>query len=86
MTASTAALIGIPIAVLTAITTWAHGWGLVIAVVVATVLATLAVLLFLWVFSGRGEAVTAPTCTTYALLVGSRPGCLSAAVIARRRS
>jgi hypothetical protein len=51
------ALIGVPVAVLTAITTWAHGWWLVIAVIVATVLAMLAVLAFLWVFSGRGEVV-----------------------------
>ncbi len=51
------ALIGVPVAVLTAITTWAHGWGLVLAVVVVTVLAKLAVLVFLRVFSGRGDVV-----------------------------
>ena len=59
------ALIGIPIAVLTAITTWAHGWGLAIAVVVVTVLAKLAVLLFLWVFSGRGEIVARGLATAH---------------------
>jgi hypothetical protein len=51
------ALIGVPVAVLTAITTWAHGWWLVVAAVVATVLAALAVIGFLWLFSGRGEVV-----------------------------
>ena len=41
---SCSALIGVPVAVLTAITTWAHGWGSRRRCVVAAVLAALAVL------------------------------------------
>ena len=49
--------VGVPGAVLTAITTWAHGWWLVLAALATTVLAALGVWVFLRVFSRRGEVV-----------------------------
>jgi predicted acylesterase/phospholipase RssA len=49
--------LGVPGAVLTAITTWAHGWWLPVAALVAAVLASLAVWVFLRVFRSRGDVV-----------------------------
>lgn len=51
------ALIGVPAAVLTAVTTWAHGWWLAVAAAAAAVLAGLAVWGFLRLFGGRGDVV-----------------------------
>ncbi|HET9602062.1 MAG TPA: hypothetical protein VFP08_10755 [Acidimicrobiales bacterium] len=51
------ALIGVPAAALTAVTTWAHGWWLAVAAAVAAVLAGLAVWGFLRLFGGRGDMV-----------------------------
>jgi len=51
------ALLGVPAAILTAVTTWAEGWWIPVACVVATLLAALAVWLFLAVFAARGDVV-----------------------------
>ena len=51
------ALVGVPAAILTAVTTWAHGWWLPVACIVAAVLTGLAVRLFLAVFAARGDVV-----------------------------
>jgi hypothetical protein len=52
------ALVGVPVAILVAITTWAHGWGLALACLATAVLTAVAVWLFLHVFAGRGEVVS----------------------------
>jgi predicted acylesterase/phospholipase RssA len=49
--------LGVPAAVLTAITTWAHDWRLVLAAIGATILAGIGVWVFLQVFAGRGAVV-----------------------------
>jgi hypothetical protein len=51
------ALLGVPAAVFTAITAWAHGGGLVVAVVAVLILTALAKLVFLVVFVRRGRVV-----------------------------
>jgi predicted acylesterase/phospholipase RssA len=48
---------GVPAAILTAITTWAHEWWLAGACVLATVLAGITKWWFLHVFAGRGSVV-----------------------------
>jgi hypothetical protein len=49
--------VGVPGAVLTAITTWAHGWWLPVAALAAAIVAGAGVWVFLRVFSGRGAVV-----------------------------
>jgi hypothetical protein len=49
--------VGVPAAVLTAITTWAHGWWLPLAALAAAIVAGAGVWVFLRVFSGRGAVV-----------------------------
>ena len=49
--------VGVPAAVLTAITTWAHGWWLPVAALAAAIVAGAGVWVFLRVFSGRGAVV-----------------------------
>jgi hypothetical protein len=52
-------LVGIPAAIFTAITTWAHGGWLVVAALAVLVLTAVAKLVFLTVFSRRGRVVDA---------------------------
>jgi len=49
--------LGVPAAILTAITTWAHGWWIVLAAIAATIVTGAGVWVFLRVFAGRGAVV-----------------------------
>jgi hypothetical protein len=59
------ALSGVPAVVLTAITTYAHGWALAGACLGATVLAIISFCVFLVVFAGRARAVEGALAKTF---------------------